>query len=427
MAMARSSLCFTALFTLGIMMSGVAAAEDEALPAPEDLAPYKMLRSMQFVQDSVVAGDHSAAEMQKFMLATIDKRLRTADPEIFDDTRNVDAALIYSMSGGNPATLEYLVSRDVGGYFDNRVADALRKYLSGKGTLVSKSLVEMLPEYRDTTLGPYLALVSANAVVGNNPEEALKFYDLARLTAPGTIIEEAALRRSVAVTAERGMVEKGLGYANRYARRFLHSPYASQFADLFVMLAVDNYESIKNEDIENTLSFMDNERRREVYLRIARRAAIAGKIDLARMASAHADAIPTSPGMDRKQQTDLYTGLAEISTKDIDQAVENIDGIPEGTLSPRDEALRSAARLVAEEVLRQPDMNSLTQETSANVENQEHSTANLPAQGHSGAAAQADANEAVYRSGAVFEEFVTNSRAKLVEIDGLLAKESDKK
>jgi chemotaxis protein MotC len=53
---------------------GLAIAQDAA-----DLAPYTMLRSLQFVQDSVVLGDHSAGEMQRFMLGTFDKRRRGDD------------------------------------------------------------------------------------------------------------------------------------------------------------------------------------------------------------------------------------------------------------------------------------------------------------------------------------------------------------
>src|SRR6478735_9305643 len=152
------------LLLLGLAVSPATGvhAEDQ-----EDIVPYQMLRSLQFVQDSVVLGDHSAAEMQRFMLGTIDKRLRSLDPSVFDDDRNVDAALIYAMSGGNPQTLEYLVSRDVNGYFDNRVTDILRKYLSGKGLLVAKSLIDAADEYKDKRIGAYLALVSANVALAN--------------------------------------------------------------------------------------------------------------------------------------------------------------------------------------------------------------------------------------------------------------------
>ncbi|MDP2734372.1 MAG: chemotaxis protein, partial [Hoeflea sp.] len=76
------------------------------------LEPYKLIRSLQFVQDSVVQGDHPAMEMQRFLLDVIDKRLRQAEQQVFDDPRNVDAALIYAMSGGNPETLEILAVGD---------------------------------------------------------------------------------------------------------------------------------------------------------------------------------------------------------------------------------------------------------------------------------------------------------------------------
>src|ERR1700712_23356 len=98
MASTRQRYSLMLILALGVLTPGIGQAEDK------DLAPYKMLRSLQFVQDSVVLGDHSAEEMQRFMLSTLDDRLRSADKSVFDDVRNVDAALVYAMSGGNPAT-----------------------------------------------------------------------------------------------------------------------------------------------------------------------------------------------------------------------------------------------------------------------------------------------------------------------------------
>jgi len=158
-AMHRYSLMLA--LTLGTLVPGSGRTEDQ-----QDLPPYKMLRSLQFVQDSVVLGDNSAAEMQRFLLTTLDERLRSADKSVFDDQRNVDAVLIYAMSGGNPATLEYLMARDVDGRIDNRVADVLRKYLSGKGLLVVNTTAEAAKEYRDKKIGPYLSLVAVDRVMG---------------------------------------------------------------------------------------------------------------------------------------------------------------------------------------------------------------------------------------------------------------------
>lgn len=405
---------------LAATLFGLAGATMAQAQASEDLAPYKMLRSLQFVQDSVVGGDHAAAEMQKFMLASLDRRLRTAGSDVFEDPRNVDAALIYAMSGGNPATLEFLVGKDVEGYFDNRVADALRKYLGGKAALVAKPLAEMMPEYRDSRIGPYLALVSASAALPGDPKAALGFYDFARLAAPGTNVEEAALRRSLAIAAGSGMVEAGLGYANRYARRFLHSPYASQFADLFVMLAVDNYGEVADADIEGILASMDNDRKRETYLRIARKAAIVGKSELARMASARAEEIPLAPGLKSIGEVDLYSGLANLASPEVGRIVNDLVGISDEKLSQRDQALRAAAKFVGDEVLRKPDPNSLAQVDAATTPGEGPATADSQT-AHAGqpkvdekSVAQAeDANAGI-------DEFVSKGRSKLAQIDSLL-------
>lgn len=433
--MARKQHRHSLVFALAAGMLVPAGAHAEG---PDNLPLYKMLRSLEFIQDSVVAGDSSAGEMQRFMLATIDERLRNADKAVFDDERNVNAALIYTMSGGNPATLEYLMSRDVNGNFDNRVADVLRKYLNGKGLLVVNTLADIAREYRDKPIGPYLALVAGNVMSGKNAKAALTLYDWARLTAPGTIVEESALRRSLALCADAGMVPSGLEYARRYTRRFLHSPYASQFADLFVQLVVDHNTDVKQQDIVDILSFMDPAKQREIYLRMARRAAIAGKSDLATLAAGRAQAISNDGGDAFGALAGFYGGVAAVSTPGLESAVTNLDQMPAGELNERDRALRDAAKAVAQEILRAPEPVSLGQGTLPNLPNQqstEHDAAvtNQPgsqspgtAGVEEGAAASATPTPEGGRQEAdsSFNAFVTTSRSKLDAIDGMLKQES---
>jgi len=425
--------------SLRLLLSGLAVLAvgslGHAQAVDDTLEPYRMLRSLQFVQDTVVRGDHSAAEMQRFMLGTIDDRLRTADSKVYQDPRNVDAALIYAMSGGNPATLEFLVARDVDGNFDNRVSDALRKYLSGKGTLIAKSLGNMVPEYRDKKIGAYLALVAGNITVTRDPVAALTVYDEARLVSPGTIIEEAALRRSLAIAVEDGDAGRGVEYAQRYARRFLHSPYASQFADLFVDLCVDNYEQLTEDDILATLAFMDKDRQQEVYLRMARKAAIKGKNELATLAADRARALAGLDNENARALASLYGGLAGIPSNDVDAAITAIAGIPDALLSPRDRVLRAAAQAVAEEVLRVPVADSSVQDTPVTIDPtsaasitpdpQDQQSVTAPA----GPAADAgNANTSASRStDPEFRSFVDSGRFKLDEIDSLLSKEGTSK
>lgn len=403
----------------------------------ENLPPYKMLRSLQFIQDSIVLGDHSATEMQRFLLAAIDKSLRAADQATFDDPRNVDAALMYAMSGGNPETLSYLASHDIEGNFDSRITDALGHYLAGKGELMVENVEKAIPEYRNSRIGPYLYLVLGNATAQQSLKKSLTYYDWARLTAPGTNIEEAALRRSIALATRGGMVEKGFSYSLAYARRFLTSPYASQFADVFVELAVDNYGTDTQDKVQEILGFMDRPRQREVYLRIARRAAIGGLQDLANLASQRAEALSDGNDAGPKALASLYSGLVSVPSKGILDAVKDISSIPDADLSPRDQALRRAAEAVAQEVLRAPESESFTQASVSNDTSEKVEEENGPATGSGDSPFAKPATDAAVKSAQangieqkadvsnappdpVVDAFLSSGRSKLAEIDALL-------
>lgn len=357
--MALRSACF-GLMTLICMAAGQAAsvsAEETAELAP----PYLMIRSLQTIQDKVINGDLDSVEMQRYLLGEIDKRLRTIDMAVFDDPRNVDAALIYAMSGGNPETLDILAERDIEGNFDNRVTSILRRYLSGRGATALKQLKEVVPEYRNTRIGPYLELIGANALMESEIDAALKFFDWARVEAPGTIIEEAALRRSLGITSAKGDTVRALPYARRYARRFMNSPYASQFADIFVSLAIDHKNALPPDEIKAVLSLIERKRQREIYLRLGRRAAIDGNKPLADFASKEARRLSSSEDTGQLALAELYSGIVNIPSDGINQVLEKLAAIPDKSLSPKDRFLRDAARIVAEEVVKEPGDDSLRQ------------------------------------------------------------------
>ncbi|PDT85886.1 chemotaxis protein MotC [Sinorhizobium sp. BJ1] len=405
----------------------------------EELAPFKMVRSLQYVQDSVVLGDHSAIEMQRFMLGEIDKRLRVAEETTFRDPRNVDAALVYVMSGGNPETLDYLTDRDVEGNFDARVTDALRQYLRGKGPLIVENLSKAAPEYKNSRVGPYLFLILGNATSQQDPVAAMKFYDWARLTAPGTIIEEAALRRSVSLAARAGDPGRGFRYALTYARRYLTSPYASQFADVFVDLAVANFDGAVEQKVSEILAFMDEARQREVYLRVARRAAIGGNQTLARLASSRAEELARDGGGQSQLLASFYEGLAAVPSEDVFTAAQTLAAIPDEKLSPRDRALREAARAIAEEVVRLPQDESPAQASMPIPEVDIGATSDGGETGETGSGMSPFAKagdtvpapddeppvsaETAAASDPALDGFMANGRSKIKEIDALLAEE----
>jgi chemotaxis protein MotC len=353
----RYLLLSVALICLAFAGPAGVRAEDKSASAP----PYLLVRSLQTIQDKVISGDIDSLEIQRYMLSEIDRRLRTVDMAVFEDPRNVDAALVFAMSGGNPATLDILAERDIEGNFDNRVTAILRRYLSGRGSTAIKQLKEVVPEYRDTRIGPYLALIGANALMESDIDTALKFFDLARLGAPGSIVEEAALRRSLAITSQKGDAKRALPYARRYARRFMNSPYASQFADIFVALAIEQKTALPPPEIKAVLSLVERKRQREIYLRLSRRAAIEGDKPLAEFAAHEARRLSNSDDTGQLALAELYSSLVNVPTDGIEKVLQRISDIPDISLNAKDRFLREAAEVVGEEVLRPPAEESLRQ------------------------------------------------------------------
>ena len=85
---------------------------------------------------------------------------------------------------------------------------------------------------------------------------------------------------------------------SQYVRRFLQSPYASQFADAFVAGVVALHENIDLAEVDEIVAGMEPEQQKVIYLRLARRAAIEGIPELTEYASAKADAVKID-GVDR--------------------------------------------------------------------------------------------------------------------------------
>lgn len=415
-------------FLAGTFLAGAGQAMGE-----DELEPYKMVRSLQFVQDSIVQGDHSAGEMQRFLLKTLDQRLRNAPPETFRDPRNVDAVVIMAMSGGNPQTLDFLSARDVSGEFDNRLTRTLRRYLQGQGVTTLPTLDPLVKEYSSSEVGPYLALVAGNIAVAVDPKKSLDYFDQVRLLAPGTNLEEAALRRSLVIALQLADYHRAFDLAGKYVRRFIYSPYASQFADVFVQMVVDGDEKIGREEWRDMVGAMDAERAKELYLRIARRAVVVGKDELAREAADAAEAIgkpvaEAAPGPEEGPAADktigqLYSNLANVSSANVLDVARSLAEIPDEALSARDRNLRDAARDIAQQILMPPQPASGAMPASEPPHNAPPAAvAPVKIDAAGSTAAGPAENKQVAEDGGI-RSYVDQNRMKLQQIDDLLKEE----
>lgn len=327
------------------------AAGSPAFAQDDGLQPYQLVRSLQLIQDRIAGGDHAALPMQAKLLEMTDARLRAADAEEFKDPKNFRALLVYGMSGGNPVTVEAAASRAATDPQNLAIAKGVVAYLNGRPAAAIEILKPIDPMSVPADLGAFLALVKGSLLATDEPATALTLLDEARLLSPGTLVEEAALRRSVGLAVAQGDAARFALASTQYVAGYLYSPYASQFADSFVSGVIALHMSISQDKLADITSMMDPEREKVIYLRIARRAAIDGLADLSAFASARAEQGRDGKGNQDDPRTVLYSSLSTVTSATIDDVRTRLGKIDRGKLSESDRALLDAAQAVAGEVV----------------------------------------------------------------------------
>ncbi len=341
------------LATIGLAI-GLLAAGAPVARAQEALQPYQFVRSLQLIQDRIAAGDQAAMPMQAKLLELVDARLRNAGDDDFKDARNFRALLVYGMSGGNPVTVQAAISRLKLDGPDLAIAKGVINYLNGRPAGAIAALDPIDPMQLPADLGAFVALVKGSLLATDEPAKALALLDDARLLSPGTLVEEAALRRSIGIAATQGDAARFALASTQYVARYLYSPYASQFADAFVSGVVALHMAISLDKLADITAMMDPEREKVIYLRIARRAAIDGLTDLSAFASARAE--KGRNGMDNQDDPRalLYASLSTVTSDAVDDVRAKLGAIDRDKLSEGDRALLDAVRTIAGEVVAPP-------------------------------------------------------------------------
>lgn len=330
------------------LRSGIAGllAFGAALPAaagdePGGLEPYQIVRSLELVQDRLAGGDHAAQPMQRKLLEMIDSRFATRESSRFENELNRRALLVYAMSGGNPATVEAALARLGKDDPNRKLGESILFYVNGKPDEALDAFASIDPTAYTPDIAMYLALVKGSMLSEAEPKKALALLDRARLLAPGTLVEEAALRRSIAVATTLGDAGRFLRLSEQYVRAYLRSPYASQFADAFVAGIVALHETVDRNAVVGVAALMEPEQEKVIYLRIARRAAIDGLIELAAFAASRAEGLQDDP------RADLYASLSSVTSGAVEEVLDKLSRIDSNRLSESDRQLLDAARAIA--------------------------------------------------------------------------------
>ncbi|WP_280137411.1 chemotaxis protein MotC [Methylobacterium sp. Leaf87] len=329
------------------------AAPIDPLPVKPYTVPVEMVRTLQLLQDRIAQGSGPAHTGQRALLAHAEERMRALEPEAWADPVNIRAAVTFALGGGGPALLRHILASSKVPADSTPLVLGSLAFLEGREkearTLLTKIDAASVP----VGLGAQLALTQSALVVRDDPAQSIRLLDLARLLAPGTLVEEGALRREIFVLAQGNDLVKFEALAIQYLRRFRHSVYAGNFRRRFAaaLTRLDfGAETGRFARLQAMLDEIEPEGRRDLYLLVARAALDQGKNATAIFAAERTVTL-TEPGSVAAIRARLYRAAALVVVDGrFEESVETLRMTDRSVLAAADRDLLDAALATAREI-----------------------------------------------------------------------------
>ena len=314
------------------------------------------------IQVQIAQGDRAAYAAQLNQLKIIGAAIATARPETWKDPRQADSLVIYILSGGSLADIAPLLKGDAIVESERTLAQGALAYVTNHeadaASLLGKGDLNAL----DTRMAGEVAFARSVLETRRDPKAAVAFLDRARLLEPGGLVEEAALRREIALLAEAKDAPRVAMLTRQYATRFAQSLYAADFFhDLAVSIArLGLADDRANYDLlSRAVAALAPDIRRGFLLTLAKSAVVNTRFDAAAAAATEAlqGAGADSPEANRARH---YLAASRMFSDAYDAAVADLQTIAVSKLDRADANLLASARRVAAGLRIAPDAGFLS-------------------------------------------------------------------
>ncbi|ASP36668.1 chemotaxis protein [Labrenzia sp. VG12] len=337
-----------------LLSSGLAA---EPAVTAKKTQPFEMIRSLQTLQEQIAQGNSHAMKAQRTLLADMDDMFLKVPADLWQEPRNARAAVVHLLSGGHPRVMRHLLALEPFPAIDRRLMEASLAYVEGREEDMLELLKDIDPLELPPSLGGHVALVKAAPYIRSEPAKAMELLQVASLLMPGTLVEEAALRREVFVAGMMADVDRFRVLSIRYLRRFRSSVYAGDFRRRFA-LALDTLGFVKSEDkfalLDPVLHEFDADSRRGLYLRLARSALLAGHLKVARKATGGALSLAVA-GTKEHEILKIYLAATRLDPEMITANRDLLWSVDLRILSDEDRAVLDGVYVVLNSVRHFPE------------------------------------------------------------------------
>jgi len=334
---------------LALAVAWASNALGQGAGQPEAKQPFEIVRSIEAIQDQIVLGHANAKVRLPKVIAQLCERLLGANHEVWRDPKNARAAIVYTLSGGPAKVLRKVIEIGLSPAPYLELMRGSLAYAEGRYDEAKKSLSQVEASALAPTVGAHIAMIQSTLITKDDPREALRLLDKARVLLPGTLVEEAALRRELILAEEVSDIDKFAALSSEYVWRFPHSEYFDSFRQQFASaairfsLAADSNGSAK---IEKLIAQLDAPRQLWLYLEIGYRGIIGGKAGAALLAALKAKQF-SQAGSAEHERAALYEAAGLILTGQFETGVEKLQAIDGRRLSRQDVELKDTTASLA--------------------------------------------------------------------------------
>lgn len=191
--------------------------------------PTQEIRALQQLQDGLVIGKEDSFKKYRVQLKKSVKILISADAKTWNYKKNIDAVALFTLIGGDPRVGKLAKSKTNLSKDHTLYLDAALAYSTGRLGVAFNLFKKIDFKHIPISTAAQFAIVKSMLYGRVDAKLAKDYLDLARKIAPGTLAEEASLRRLIRMSSDEGNVKLFTRVSSIYAKRYKNSFYFNDF------------------------------------------------------------------------------------------------------------------------------------------------------------------------------------------------------
>ena len=319
--------------------------------------PWRLVRSLQRLQDDIALGSAQSLEAYRILHVRAANWMLALDDTVWNHERNLDALAVYTLLGGNTQIgYKALQKSSLEDWqklpLKAAVAFAERDYASA-----SDFMKDIDHRALPVSIGAQFALSKSMLASSTDLPLAAKLLGEARRMAPGTLVEEAALRRAIRIAGEMGDAVAFRRFSSTYNNRFGKSEYFEDFLRNYSYALVrmpKEHEASMLEELQQLAEVLNPAQKVSVLSYIARHAVGNARLSMANWASTQA-LQSLKPGSKLYTRMQLYASASGLVFKEhMKEAMKQLQSVEEGKLTGDDKKFYIAVTALAKRIVRKP-------------------------------------------------------------------------